>query len=698
MSPHGQQLSAPVNGAHQIEQVLLGLADGSYVLSTPEGAVAECGAGVVALLDAPAEALAGGPTADALVAGADAATRAAFEQLLQVDGAGGAAPRVFRTETAAGAHRSLQFVVVAVPLALGWEFTSLLSELGSRDAGTWRPEALRLRHGRALEAIEGVCISGAQPDPGARLAGILIVVRDVDAPPLTREDVGRRMAEQRASARAAAAEAARRADAATGRPAIAADPPQTEVAGLEDLVERARVLRERVEESERDAAAAIAEREQALAQLAVAQAERAAETERREAGDGRTGELAAERDEARTRAQAAEAQTAALRGIADAARAEADAARADAERAQAELSTARDELRDARSESALTRGQLTAMHGELESASASAALDAAHRELDVTRGEELAGAQAERDALRAELATARRELAGTGAELDGVRGKFAGTGAELDGVRGELAGTRAELDGVRGELESTRTELDGVRGKFAGTGAELDGVRGELESTRAELDGVRGELESTRTELEATLAAAEGAWAEREQARIRANQLLSEAESARAAAEAIRAEFAFDEPHAAAPPSLSGVDGPGSGPASAPAPAPALELPPCASGEAVALLGLDGTFKRLDDAFCSLLGCREEDLRAARWPSIIDRENLAAHQEIARALRAGEIDSAPVETVYMHAQGLLVPIAGTVSMHRAGGGAATHFLFRADVSRTSGSPLWGLSH
>jgi hypothetical protein len=54
-------------------------------------------------------------------------------------------------------------------------------------------------------------------------------------------------------------------------------------------------------------------------------------------------------------------------------------------------------------------------------------------------------------------------------------------------------------------------------------------------------------------------------------------------------------------------------------------------------------------------------------------------------------LRAGEIASAPVETVYMHAQGLLVPIAGTVSMHRAAGtDPATHYLFCADVARTSG--------
>ena len=59
MSQMGQELPVPAGATRDIEQVLLGLADGSYVLSTPDGTVAECGAGVVALLGAPADALAG---------------------------------------------------------------------------------------------------------------------------------------------------------------------------------------------------------------------------------------------------------------------------------------------------------------------------------------------------------------------------------------------------------------------------------------------------------------------------------------------------------------------------------------------------------------------------------------------------------------------------------------------------------------
>src|SRR3978361_1831704 len=159
MSHQGQQLSAPGGGGHDIDRGPVGPARGSYVLSTPDGAVAECGVGVVALLGTPAEQLAGHPTADALVAGGDPPPAPPAPSRRRRHGNGGGAP-VFRVMAAAGVQRSLQFVVVAVPLALGWEFTSLLGELGSRDTGTWHADALRLRHGRALEAIEGVCSNG----------------------------------------------------------------------------------------------------------------------------------------------------------------------------------------------------------------------------------------------------------------------------------------------------------------------------------------------------------------------------------------------------------------------------------------------------------------------------------------------------------------------------------------------------------
>lgn len=522
----GQIAAADAAADRELEQVLLGLADGSYVLSTPDGCIAESGAGVAGLLGAPAEPVVGQPIADVLIAGADAQARQDFEQLLRAPSGDPAARRTFSARCAEGATRSLQFVVVCVPLALGWEFTSLLSELRSRDVGSWRPEELRLRHGRALEAVEGVVRQGAQPDPSARLAGILIVVRDVAAPPLTNEDVERRMTQQRTAARATAAEAARRADEAAGRGAPAdGDDASAQAPGLEDLVERARLLRERVDDAEREAAAAVAERDDALVRLAESEAER------------------------------------------DAAKALASAA-------------------------------------------------------------------------------------------DDVEGRARQLARERDEARDRLETMAREIDDARRDAESAR--------------AEAQAAQAEVSSVRADLDQARAELERTRAGLEATLATAENVRAEREQARVHARQLMDEADRARAAAEAIRAEFAFE-------PIEDGDDRQAK-----------PEVPAVGPGEAAALIAPDGSFRRLDEAFCSLLGCREEDLRAARWPSIIDRENLEAHQEIARALKAGEIRSAEIETVYMHAQGLLVPIAGTVSLHHVAG--EPHILFRADVSRTSGVP------
>ncbi len=47
MTFQGDELAAPAATDEELEQVLLALADGSYMLSTPDGAVAEGGVGVV---------------------------------------------------------------------------------------------------------------------------------------------------------------------------------------------------------------------------------------------------------------------------------------------------------------------------------------------------------------------------------------------------------------------------------------------------------------------------------------------------------------------------------------------------------------------------------------------------------------------------------------------------------------------------
>jgi hypothetical protein len=60
----------------------------------------------------------------------------------------------------------------------------------------------------------------------------------------------------------------------------------------------------------------------------------------------------------------------------------------------------------------------------------------------------------------------------------------------------------------------------------------------------------------------------------------------------------------------------------------------------------------------------------------------MDRANLAKHREQMKRLLAGEIESAEVNTGYVHAQGLLVPVIGTISLVKSGD-QPDHFLLAA---------------
>lgn len=95
----------------------------------------------------------------------------------------------------------------------------------------------------------------------------------------------------------------------------------------------------------------------------------------------------------------------------------------------------------------------------------------------------------------------------------------------------------------------------------------------------------------------------------------------------------------------------------------------------------MALIGLDGHFRELNPRFCEKVGYAEWEFRKAMWPSVSDRRNLEAHRELMRSFSAGDLDEAPVETCYMHKQGLLVPMAGAMSLVRDAEGEPLPTLF-----------------
>ena len=119
--------------------------------------------------------------------------------------------------------------------------------------------------------------------------------------------------------------------------------------------------------------------------------------------------------------------------------------------------------------------------------------------------------------------------------------------------------------------------------------------------------------------------------------------------------------------------------------------APARPPPVAAEGQPQATIALDGRFETINPAFESLVGYSEADFRHARWPSLADRENVAEHRALLARLATGEIESARVETVYMHGQGLTVPVKGTLDLVRADDGSPRHLRLSVDHEVANGA-------
>jgi PAS domain S-box-containing protein len=95
----------------------------------------------------------------------------------------------------------------------------------------------------------------------------------------------------------------------------------------------------------------------------------------------------------------------------------------------------------------------------------------------------------------------------------------------------------------------------------------------------------------------------------------------------------------------------------------------------------MATIGVDGRFKTLNQAFSDLVGYSEAEFQQAIWPPVMDRANLDKHRQQMKDLLEGGVESADINTGYVHAQGLLVPIVGKLSLVREDG-EPDHFLLQ----------------
>ena len=93
----------------------------------------------------------------------------------------------------------------------------------------------------------------------------------------------------------------------------------------------------------------------------------------------------------------------------------------------------------------------------------------------------------------------------------------------------------------------------------------------------------------------------------------------------------------------------------------------------------MATIGLDGRFQDLNQAFADLVGYSESEFHQAVWPPVMDRANLDKHRQQMKDMLAGTIESADIKTGYVHAQGLLVPVVGTLTLVHENG-EPSHFL------------------
>jgi PAS domain S-box-containing protein len=315
--------------------------------------------------------------------------------------------------------------------------------------------------------------------------------------------------------------------------------------------------------------------------------------------------------------------------------------------------------------------------------------DALERTLDEA-GVAVEEARAMADAAHEEATGAARRVSEMAGENEDLR-------TELERAHSELGELRTTVESAPSpvssdEMARLRTELEALHSTPpAVTREDLDELRGELREMRAEealetvrslADELRGEVQEAR---DAAAVEAKVARVQAEAARVHSEEAGTHAQSAREVAEAWASAA---ERHRGRPQENGRAEAPSQAekpkkPKKPKKPeTPARETRPGFddADRPMAVIGLEGRFRELNPKFTELVGYNEPDFQSASWPPVADRAQLDHHREQMRAMVDGETNSVEVNTAYVHAQGLMVPIAGTLSLERDEDGEPSHFL------------------
>jgi PAS domain S-box-containing protein len=320
-----------------------------------------------------------------------------------------------------------------------------------------------------------------------------------------------------------------------------------------------------------------------------------------------------------------------------------------------------------------------------------AQIDAIRSELSVLRANATEDASRDSEALQQLIAEVEaqakdaRKTAGRVEEAAARAGAHAQTataiGEQLDEKVARMEAVASSVED--GERQAERAQEAAASAAESGTAIEAatSAARQQIEAAAA---AAAEQAAAAEERLEAAAARAEEAAAEAarhlEEAREAAEQAAVEAEVARVQAEAAQTRPRRRARASAAPPNgQADLHAPLFGREEDKGPERELRAGFDDVKEPMATIALDGHFRELNKPFSELVGYKEKEFAACTWPPVMDRANLPKHREQMRALLAGEADSFEVNTGYVHAQGLLVPVVGKLSLRRTDG-QPDHFL------------------